>query len=73
MEDFYKQLAEILEVDMVNPSDDLRQFPIWDSLTVLSICAMVDSKYRVSVNAADLAAIKSAGELASLVSERNRR
>jgi acyl carrier protein len=73
MESFYAELAEILEVDAVKPTDDVRTFPNWDSLTVLSICAMVDSKYRVNLNGADLAGIKSAGELAEIVCQRNRR
>ena len=44
MQGFYKKLSDILEVDSVKDSDILRDFENWDSLTILSILAMLDSE-----------------------------
>ena len=42
MENFLNQMAELLEVDSVNPQDEFISFDAWDSLTSLSIIAMAD-------------------------------
>lgn len=70
MDAFYDELADILDVERVSPDDKLRSFENWDSLTVLSICALVDSKYRISLNAADLQKMETAQDLASFISSR---
>jgi acyl carrier protein len=67
MDDFLKDLATILEVEQVNPGDDLKAFPSWDSLAVLSVIAMLDSNYGVLLRAADFAPITSAADLWKLV------
>ena len=67
MDDFLKNLATILEVDQVNPGDDLKAFPSWDSLAVLSVIAMLDSNYSVNLRAADFAPVTSATDLWKLV------
>ncbi len=63
MDEFLKRIAEILEVEEVKESDDLKAFPQWDSLSVLSVIAMLDAHYGLNLRAADLAGVKSAGEL----------
>jgi acyl carrier protein len=67
MNEFLEKLAVILEVDEVNGEDDLRAFPQWDSLTVLSVIAMLDADYGVNLRAADLQEAASAGVLWKLV------
>ena len=42
MEQFLEQIAELLEEDVVNTSDELKSFDAWDSLTILSIIAFAD-------------------------------
>lgn len=49
MENFLEQMAEIMEVDNVNNTDKLVSFEVWDSLTTLSIIAMADEEYGVSL------------------------
>ena len=51
MDDFYQKIAEILEVDAVNASDVLADFPEWDSLSVLSAIAMIGKDYGVNLMA----------------------
>ncbi|HWX22373.1 MAG TPA: acyl carrier protein [Candidatus Binatia bacterium] len=67
MNDFLNRIATILEVEQVIATDDLKAFPQWDSLAVLSVIAMLDADFGVNLRAADLAPVKSAGELWQLV------
>jgi len=67
MDEFYKKLAEILEVDEVNENSQLESFTAWDSLGVLSAIAMIDSQYGVHLTSLDLAGIKTIDELWRLV------
>ena len=63
MEDFLVKLAEILEVDEVKTTDVLNDFENWDSLTVLSVLATLDSVYGINLTAGDLRKMTTAGEL----------
>ncbi len=67
MDELYDKLAEALEVDAVHPEDELRAFPTWDSLTALSVIAMLDTDYHISVNPLELASITTAAELKAFV------
>ena len=51
MEQFLEQIAELLEEDTVNVSDELKSFEAWDSLTILSIIAFADESYKITLNA----------------------
>lgn len=70
MKELYSKLADILEVDEVAPNDVLRDFEVWDSLTVLSIQAMLDKDYGVNIIGTDLQPITTAAELVALVKSR---
>lgn len=72
MNEFLKKLAEILEVPEMKPSDQLKDFPQWDSLSVLSVIAMLDANYGVNLRAADFATVNSASDLWNLVQARKR-
>jgi acyl carrier protein len=52
MENFLNQMAELLEVDSVNPQDEFISFDAWDSLTSLSIIA--DDEYSVNISAQEI-------------------
>ena len=67
MNDFLTKIAGILEVDAVQESDVLKAFPQWDSLSVLSVIAMLDADYQVNLKATDIQQVKTAGELWALV------
>jgi acyl carrier protein len=72
MNEFLTKIAAILEVDEVKETDELKAFPQWDSLSVLSVIAMLDADHGVNLKATDFAPIKSAGDLWSLVQSRKR-
>jgi len=71
-EDFYRALTEILDVDAVKAEDILRDFSEWDSLTVLSVLAMADSNYGVTITPEDIRSVVTAGDLATLVDIRQK-
>lgn len=70
MESFLQELADILEVDQVEPGDVLADFEDWDSLSVLSTIAMIDGKFRVSVSAAEINQTATAQALYDLVQKK---
>lgn len=70
MASLHEELANILDVQRVMNEDRLRSFDNWDSLTILSICAMVDARFHVSLNAAELGSLETVGDLAALVARR---
>ena len=72
MQNIYNQLAEILEAEQVEAGDVLSEFDYWDSLTVLSILAMLDANYGVNLTAVDIRAMTSAGELVAAVEMRKK-
>ena len=47
MEKFKSIMAEVLEVDSIEMTDELTAFDSWDSLTILSIIAVVSDEYHV--------------------------
>ena len=63
MDTLYLKLADILEIDELKPEDILQDMPEWDSLTILSVIAMVDSDYNVSLTAEELANFTTASDL----------
>ena len=63
MSDFNTHLADILDVEEVKEGDILADFPSWDSLSILSVIALLDSKYGVNVDSSALKSIKFVGEL----------
>ena len=63
MTEVNKTLAEILEVDSVTDSDIFMDFDNWDSLTSLSIIAMIDANYNVNISAEDLVSLSTVGDL----------
>jgi len=65
--EFYQRLAEILDVEEVKAEDRLKNFDEWDSLSVLSVLAMADSKYGVAIRAEEIRSVVTAADLAGLV------
>ena len=49
-EEIIEKLCEILELDSINVKDDLENFDEWDSLTSLSLIAMADSDYGITLS-----------------------
>ncbi len=67
MNDYLVDMARILEVESVNEDDVLRDFELWDSLTVLAVLAFVDETYRVNVSALEMADVETLKDLHQLI------
>lgn len=72
MDEFCAKLADILEADRVSPGDLLRDFETWDSLSVLSVLAMLDRDYGVNLLATDLAGVSTVAQMKALVDARRK-
>lgn len=72
MNEFLEKLAGILEVEAVKETDDLKAFPQWDSLAVLSVIAMLDASYGVNLHASDFQQVTTATDLWKLVQSKKR-
>ena len=48
---FIEEIKEVFEIDNrdINPSDAFREYDEWDSLCRLSLIAMLDDNYEVSI------------------------
>jgi len=70
MDEFLEQIAEILEEEQVNLNDKLIDFDAWDSLTQLSIIALADEKYGVTISAAEIREVETIGGVKQLIDNR---
>lgn len=67
MNTFLDQMAEILEEDSVQLADKLTDFDTWDSLTQLSIIAMADETYGVTISAEQLKEASTVGGVQAIL------
>jgi len=58
-----EKLCDILEATDIKETDNLRDFEMWDSLAGLSIIAMADTLYGVTLPAVELKKIMTVGDL----------
>lgn len=65
-----EQLVEIFEVDEVSDIDVLRDFELWDSLSVISLIAVLDENFGINIEATDLAKVITVKDLYSFVEQR---
>jgi len=67
MEKFLDEMAEILEVENVQPQDNFTEFEAWDSLAQLSVIALADSNYGVTISALELKELKDIASIKQLI------
>lgn len=67
MDEFLAEMAEILEEDSVSPGDELENFESWDSLAALSVLAMADSNFGVTLTAEEANSAKTVEDLYRLI------
>lgn len=68
MEEFLKEMADILDEESVNENDRLDSFEAWDSLATLSVIAMADSRYHAVFSAQQIRSVGTLGDLYQLLS-----
>lgn len=70
MNNFYRRIAEILEVpeDHISADFDLNSGDApWDSLAIVSIIALIDELYEKTVDGKSLASCQKVSEIEALV------
>jgi len=72
MDKFLDHLAELLEVDAVDPEKPLSEYENWDSLTVISFIAWLDADHGINMTAKDVAAFSNAGQLFAEVARKKK-
>ena len=72
MSEFCVKMAEILDEAAVKEADVLADFAAWDSLSILSTIAMLDSKYGVNITASELIGVRTVGDLWNLSQSRQK-
>jgi acyl carrier protein len=70
MENFEPLISEVLEVDSVEMTDELISFDSWDSLTILSIIAIVSEEYNVELGKEEIENSKTIEGLKALIVSR---
>ena len=67
MEKLVEDLKEIFEIDNLDVNLKFDDLDGWDSLTVLSILAMLDSDYRINISKKELVGFSSIAEFIKYV------
>lgn len=73
MQNFESTIAEILEVDSVQPEQKLESFECWDSLTRLSIIATADTNYKANITAQEVIEAGTIGGLKKLIEKKRKK
>ncbi len=72
-EELVVALAEALEIEeeQISPEDCFRDYETYDSLTELSVLAMLDSEFGIEIEMREYNQYKTVNDLIQLVSNRN--
>jgi acyl carrier protein len=70
---FVANFANAVEVEAarINAASEFKKLENWDSLSALSIIAMVDDAYQVSIGGEELESSDTVGDLWSLISTKH--
>lgn len=61
-------VAELLEEDSVQPQDKLSSFPLWDSMTALSLIVLLEEQFnKTDINADTLSELETVDDVLSLM------
>ena len=71
-EEFIEQLKEVLEIEdrEINPDDEFRNYPEWNSMAALSVIAMMDDEFGVVLDTASFIKLRTVGDLIEEVKEK---
>ena len=73
LEKFLKKIAEILEVKKVSKNDNLSKFENWDSLSALSVIALVNEMYKISISVEKLEKFSTLAKLCDFVESKGKK
>ena len=72
MEELIQKLADILEVENLDVTKRFKDYDEWDSLTSLSVMAILDSDYHIAMNNKEIASFDSIGSFCKEVLSRKK-
>lgn len=72
MEKLLKGIAEILEVNNIDPNKKLSDYEEWDSLAGLSLIALLDSDFGVTMNGKEIQSFSTINELCEEIIKRSK-
>lgn len=67
MEELVKKLQDLMEVDVLDVTKPFSDYEEWDSLTGLSILALLDSDYHQAMTVKEVLAFKSIQDFCNTV------
>jgi acyl carrier protein len=70
MEELIEKLADILEVDELDINKKFTDYDVWDSLASLSLIALLDSDYNITMRNKEVMAFNSIKEFCEAVLSR---
>ena len=70
MKKFYEKMAAIMDVENVKPADLLHAFDAWDSLAAISILAMAQTDYKVTISKEDMDNFQTVKDLEKFIMDR---
>ncbi len=72
MEELIEKLKELLEVEELDLTQKFENMEEWDSLTSLSIIALMDSDYGINMSHNDILSFANIGEFCKFVISQNK-
>lgn len=72
-EKFLKSISKILEVKKIKEQDNFVKFEQWDSLTALSVIALVNEMFKITISAEGLNKLKKVGKLISFIQTKRKK
>ncbi len=63
-------MLDIFEIDEIQAEVILRELELWDSLSVISLLAVLDESYGINIEATEIADLITVSDLFSFVEQR---
>jgi acyl carrier protein len=73
MEILREQILSIFEIDEINPEIVLRELEFWDSLSVISLLAVIDESYGINIEATELVDVITIADLFTFVEQHRKK
>ena len=73
VEKFLIQLSKILEVKKIKNQDKFEKLKEWDSLAMLSVIALVNEMYKITISASDFKKFKKVINLLSFIEKKKKK
>lgn len=70
MEILTEQMLDIFEIEEIDSGVVLRELELWDSLSVISLLAVLDESYGINIEATEIADLVTVADLFTFVEQR---